>query len=147
MVALLRHPDQLAELRRHPELIAGAVEELLRYDPPVQWVSRVAGEAIELRGQTLRRGDIVLASVGAANRDPAVFTDPDRLDIRRAENKHLAFGSGIHFCLGASLARMEAQVVIGRLLDRFPNLRLARQKLRWRSGLTFRGLHALQLEW
>ena len=147
MLALLRHPDQLADLRaRHEELIDGAVEELLRYDPPVQWTSRVAGEDIELRGRLLRRGDIVLASVGSANRDPEMFKDPDRLDIRRAENKHLSFGTGIHFCLGAALARMEARIVIGKLLDRFPNLRLARQKVRLRKGITFRGVQALWLE-
>ena len=146
MLALLRHPDQLRDLRDNPQIIDTAVEELLRYDPPVQWTSRVAGETIELRGKTLQRGDIVLGSVGSANRDPEVFIDPDRLDLRRADNKHLAFGTGIHFCLGAALARMEGQVVIGSLLARFPNVWLAKQKIRWREGLTFRGLHALVLE-
>ncbi len=146
MLALLRHPDQLADLRAHPELIDGAVEELLRYDPPVQWTSRVAGESIALRGHTLRRGEIVLASVGSANRDPEVFKDPDKLDIRRADNKHLSFGTGIHFCLGAALARMEARIVIGTLLARFPNLRLSKQKIRWRKGITFRGVHELWLD-
>ena len=122
------------------------MEELLRYDPPVRWTSRVAGEPIELRAQTLRRGDIVLASVGSANRDPEVFKDPDRLDIRRADSKHLSFGTGIHFCLGAALARMEARIVIGKVLERFPNLRLAKQKIRWRRGITFRGVQALCLD-
>lgn len=146
VLALLRHPEQLRDLREHPdELIESAVEELLRYDPPVQWTSRVTGETLTLGGQEIERGQILLASVAAANRDPAVFPDPDKLDLRRKENKHLAFGSGIHFCLGAALARWEAQVAIGTLIRRYPNLRLARQKIRWRKGITFRGLHALRL--
>jgi cytochrome P450 len=87
----------------------------------------------------------VLASVGAANRDPAVFQDPDKLDIRRDAGKHLAFGYGGHYCLGAALARMEGEIAVGTLLRRFPNLRLATKKLRWRSGVTFRGLHELSL--
>jgi cytochrome P450 len=145
MLALLRHPEQLQALREHPELIDSAIEELLRYDPPVQWTSRVAGEGMTLGGQTLQRGDIVLASLGAANRDPAVFPDPDRLDIRRTDNKHLSFGTGVHFCLGAALARMEAQIAIGTLIQRFPNLKLITKKPRWRKGITFRGVHALEL--
>ena len=145
MLALLRHPDQLEDLRKHPEIIGSAVEELLRYDPPVQWTSRVAGETIELRGQQLNRGDICLASVGSANRDPGVFKDPDKLDLRRQENKHLSFGTGIHFCLGAALARMEAEIVVGTLVRRFPNLTLITRKPRWRKGITFRGVHLLEL--
>jgi pimeloyl-[acyl-carrier protein] synthase len=145
MLALLRNPDQLDDLRRHPEIIDSAIEELLRYDPPVQWTSRVAGEAIEMRGQQLRSGDICLASVGSANRDLAVFANPDQLDLRRADNKHLSFGTGIHFCLGAALARMEGAIVIGTLVRRFPNLKLLTKKPRWRKGITFRGVHALEL--
>jgi len=145
MLALLRHPAQLDDLRKHPEIIDTAVEELLRFDPPVQWTSRVAGETIEMRGQQLNRGDICLASVGSANRDPAVFKDPDKLDLRRQENKHLSFGTGIHFCLGAALARMEAEIVIGTLVHRFPNLKLLTKRPRWRKGITFRGVHSLEL--
>jgi cytochrome P450 len=146
MLALLRHPDQLRDLREHKEeLLPGAVEELLRYDPPVQWTSRVTGETLTLGGQEIERGQILLASLGAANRDPLVFPDPDRFDIRRKDNKHLAFGSGIHFCLGASLARMEAEIAIATLITRYPNLKLATKKLRWRKGITFRGLHELPL--
>jgi cytochrome P450 len=126
-------------------MIESAVEELLRFDPPVQWISRVAGEDLELGGKTVRRGDLVLGAVGAANRDPAVFPDPDRLDIRRKENKHLSFGIGIHFCLGAALARMEAEIAIGMLLARFPRIELSKSKIRWRKGLTFRGMHELLL--
>jgi cytochrome P450 len=145
MLALFQQPDQLRDLRAHPELIESAVEELLRYDPPVQWTSRVAGEDFEFAGKQLKRGEILLGAVGAANRDPAVFANPDRLDIRRADNKHLSFGTGIHFCLGAALARMEAQIVIATMLARTPNLKLAKQRLRWRKGITFRGLHELWL--
>jgi cytochrome P450 len=147
VLALLRHPEQLRALRKHPhDLIESAVEEILRFDPPVQWTSRVAGEDLIMAGQAISRGQIVLASVGAANRDPAVFPDPDRFDIRRADNKHLSFGAGIHFCLGAALARMEAQIAIGTLLRQFPNLELAQKKVKWRKGLTFRGVQALRLK-
>jgi cytochrome P450 len=145
MYALLTHPEQLDDLRKHPEIIDTALEELLRFDPPVQWTSRVAGETIELRGQTFQRGDIVLASVGSANRDPRVFKNPDQLDLRRTENKHLSFGTGIHFCLGAALARMEGEIVIGTLVRRFPNLKLLTGKPRWRKGITFRGVQSLEL--
>ena len=145
LLALLNHPDQLARLRTQPELITGAVEELLRFDSPVQWTSRVAAETIELGGKTIPQGDFVLAALGAANRDPKYFNHPDRLDIARpaSENKHLAFGSGIHFCLGAALARLEGQIAIGTLVSRFPHLKLARQKLAWRDGVVFRGLKSL----
>ncbi|MDQ3440712.1 MAG: cytochrome P450, partial [Planctomycetota bacterium] len=133
VLALLRNPDQLRDLREHKdELIASAVDELLRYDPPVQWTSRVTGEAITMAGQEIPRGQILLASVGAANRDPAVFPDPDRLDIRRKDNRHLSFGAGAHFCLGAALARMEAETAIGTLIMRYPKLQLGRKTLRWR---------------
>jgi cytochrome P450 len=145
-LALLRNPDQLKDLRANPHLIQSAVEEMLRYDPPVQWTSRVAGEDFEFAGKLIKRGEVLLASVGAANRDPAVFTNPDSFDIRRQDNRHLSFGSGIHFCLGAALARMEAEIAISTLLRRMPRLKLARQRLRWRKGMTFRGLEALWVE-
>jgi cytochrome P450 len=145
VLALLRHPDQLRDLGEHLDLIGSAIEELLRYDPPVQWTSRVTGETITLAGVEIPRGEIVLASLGAANRDPAVFADPDKLDIRRNDNRHISFGVGAHFCLGAALARMEAQIAIGTLVTRYPKLRLARKKIRWRKGLTFRGVHELPL--
>jgi pimeloyl-[acyl-carrier protein] synthase len=146
VLALLRNPEQLRDLRKHKEeLIAGAVDELLRYDPPVQWMSRVTGETMTLGEQEIPRGEILLASVGAANRDPAVFPDPERLDIRRTDNRHLSFGAGGHFCLGAALARMEAETAIGTLITRYPRLQLASKKLRWRKGLTFRGVYELPL--
>ena len=117
MLALLRNRDQWELLVREPGLIESAVEEVLRYDCPVQWTSRLAGEPIEMHGQTIATGEIVLGCLGAANRDPERFSEPDRLDIRRSDNKHLAFGSGIHYCLGAALARMEAEIAIGELAD------------------------------
>ncbi|MGD0390655.1 MAG: cytochrome P450, partial [Tepidisphaeraceae bacterium] len=143
MLALLRNRDQWELLVRQPDLIESAVDELLRYDSPVQWTSRLTGEPIEINGQTIPPGEIVLGCLGAANRDPARFSDPDRLDIRRSDNRHLAFGSGIHYCLGAALARMEAQIAIRELAARFPHMRLAKTKLRWLKGLTFRGVKAL----
>jgi hypothetical protein len=145
MLALLRNRDQWETLVREPALIDSAVEELLRYDSPVQWTSRLSGEAIELSGQTIPPGEIVLGALGAANRDPAKFSDPDRLDIRRTENKHLAFGSGIHFCLGAALARMEMQIVLQEMSSRLPRMKLAAKRLKWQKGLTFRGVKRLRV--
>lgn len=145
MLALLRNPGQLELLRRRPEMIELAVEELLRFDSPVQWVSRVVAEPMELGGKRLAVGDILLGSLGAANRDPLIFEEPDRVDITRAENKHLAFGSGIHFCLGAALARMEGQIAIGTMVARLSGLRLKQPKVRWKKGLTFRALESLHI--
>src|SRR5262249_9681629 len=128
MLALLSHPGQRRDLQQHPELIDDAVEEMLRYDSPVQCISRVAAEGCQFGGVPATRGELVLGALGAANRDPSVFSDPDRFDIRRADNRHLSFGSGPHFCLGAALARMEAQIAVGTLLQRFPDIQLAKQK-------------------
>jgi cytochrome P450 len=143
MLALLKHPEQLRLLRDDPTLIESAVEELFRYDSPVQWMSRVVGEALELNGIRLEPGTLLLGSFGAANRDPAQFPDPEKFDIRRQENKHLSLGLGAHYCLGAALARMEAQIAIGTMIRRCQNIRLAKQKLRWKKGLTFRALESL----
>lgn len=145
MLALLRHPDELQLLRDDPSLISSAVEECLRYDSPVQWNSRIATEDIEVGSMTVPRGAVMLISLGAANRDPEVFTDPDRFDIRRRDNKHLAFGQGIHYCIGAALARMEGEIAIGSLIQRFPKLRLATNKIRWRKGVIFRGPEHLRV--
>ncbi len=144
LLALLRHPDQLAAVRDDPTLIESAVEELLRFDSPVQWVSRVAGERIELGGVTVEPGTILLGSLGAANRDPRQFPDADRLDVRRTDNRHLAFGSGVHFCLGAALARVEAQVALAGLIA-LPHLRLAQRRVRWKKGLIFRAVRELRV--
>ena len=141
-LALLRHRDQLERLQRSPELLATAVEELLRFDSPVQLTGRLLREPVEIGGHTLQAGDWVLPLLGAANRDPAQFVDPDRLDIGRTPNPHLAFGRGIHFCLGAPLARVEGQLAIGALMRRFPKLQLAGQPVR-RNQITLRGLSSL----
>lgn len=144
-LALLRHPEQWQRLRDEPALIGSAVEECLRYDAPVQYTSRLATEAFEIGGQRIEAGQRVLPFMGAANRDPAQFPAPDRLDITRQPNRHIAFGFGPHFCLGAGLARLEGQTAIGTLARRFPNLRLTSDELTWRPNLGLHGLTALPL--
>jgi cytochrome P450 len=143
MLALLRNRDQLELLRDDASLAESAVEELLRFDSPVQGTGRVATEDIEVGGVTVEQGRVAFLLLGAANRDPAVFAEPDRLDITRKENRHVAFGFGIHFCLGAPLARMEAQVALPALLERFPNIELADEAPEWNAGLILRGLKKL----
>jgi pimeloyl-[acyl-carrier protein] synthase len=123
--------------------LAPAVEELLRYDSPVQMTFRTTRDELEAGGKRLGAGRHVGLLLGAANRDPAPFPAPDRLDISRTPNRHLAFGGGIHFCLGAGLARVEAQVAVATLLRRFPGLRLATEELVRRPTITLRGLEAL----
>ena len=143
LLALLRDQEALAALRAEPALIAPAVEELLRFDSPAQFISRTARGDLAWRGRTIRAGDAVLAALGAANRDPAVFTAPDRLDLRRAPNPHVAFGLGTHFCPGAQLTRIEARAAIGALLRRFPRLRLGDQPPLHRKTAVLRGLERL----
>ena len=143
VLALLRHPDQLQLLRERPELIVTAVEELLRYDGPVQRTARTPTEDVTIGGCTIPKGEIVMPFIGAADRDPAQFPTPDRLDITRTENRHIAFGLGIHFCLGAPLARIEGQIAINTLLKRMPKLALAVERPEHRQSLTLRGLTAL----
>ncbi|MGE3856341.1 MAG: cytochrome P450 [Dehalococcoidia bacterium] len=125
LLALLRHPEVLDALRADPSLIPGAVEEFLRFDSPLHALMRIAARDVEVGGVPLRAGDVVYLMLGAANRDPAQFEEPDRLDIRRPHLHHLGFGGGAHHCLGAPLARLEAEVVFTSLLARFPGLRLA----------------------
>jgi cytochrome P450 len=145
-LALLRNPDQLAQLRAEPALIGTAVEELLRFDSPVQRTFRVAEQEVELGGARIARGERVMALLGAANRDPRRFVDPDRLDLRRRDaSQHLSFGGGIHYCVGAPLARLEAQLALGTLLRRLPDLRLLEETPAWRPALVFRGLRRLEL--
>ncbi len=124
-LALLENPDQLDRLRRDPDLIKTGVDELLRYTSPAQWTGRVAACEVEIGGRTIQPTQTVIGILGAANRDPEVFPDPDRLDLGRQPNPHLAFGRGIHFCLGAPLAHLEAEVAMPMLLERFPRRRLA----------------------
>ncbi|MGH3105875.1 MAG: cytochrome P450 family protein [Rubrobacteraceae bacterium] len=149
VLALLQHPDQLRKLKEDPSLIKPAVEELLRYDGPVETsTERFAREDVEIGGQVIPRGEMVLVVLAAADHDPERFSDPDELDITRTDNRHLAFGKGIHHCLGAPLARMEGQIAISTLLRRMPNLRLkgAPESLSWRPGMILRGLRGLPVE-
>ncbi|HEX7836091.1 MAG TPA: cytochrome P450 [Kofleriaceae bacterium] len=140
MLALLRHPAELARLRGDPGLIPSAIEEFLRYDGAAIGLGRIALEDVEVAGQVVRAGQTVCVSPLAANRDPAVFDDPDRLDIGRRDNPHIGFGQGIHFCIGAGLARMQARVAVGSLLARFPHLALATDKPAWNGSRISRGL-------
>jgi cytochrome P450 PksS len=146
MLALLEHPDQMERLRNDPALIKPALEELLRYASPVEMATeRYAREDVSIAGVTIPRGEMVFAVLGSANRDERQFTSPDSLDLTREPNKHLSFGLGAHFCLGAPLARLEGQIAINTLLRRVPDLRLtvAPDRLRWRRGLLLRGLESL----
>jgi len=144
VAGLLRHPEQLRLLRERPDLVGNAVEELARWDGAAQVSARVVLEDCELRGRRLRRGELLVALLGAANRDPEQFPDPDRLDVTRATGRHLTFGQGVHFCLGAPLARLELQHAIGELVRRFPGLRLAGEPAR-RASITIRGFETLPL--
>lgn len=144
MLALLRNPEQMRRLWDEPGLVGSAVEEMLRYDTPVQMVHRTVLDDIEVDGHRLGRGDIVFALLAAANRDPARFPDPDRFDVGRPDNLHLAFAWGLHFCLGARLARLEGQLVFAALRDRFAGIELLEEPPR-HPGLAFRFLEELRL--
>ena len=145
ILTLLRHPDQLEKLRTDPSLIPSAIEELLRYESPIQYTSRLATEDAQMGGKTIRKHQAVIVVMGAANRDPERFADPDRLDIARQDNRHLAFAWGSHFCFGAPLARLEGSIAFETLLRRMPNLSLVPGPAHWRENLAFRGLTSLQL--
>ncbi len=147
-LSLLRHPDQWQMLRDDPRLIPNAIEEVLRFESPVQTVARTAAEPVELGGTTLQPHAIVISLIGAANRDPDVFDNPDQFDIARKDLRPLSFGGGIHFCLGAQLARIEAAVVFETVLRRLPNLRLVDPgHPKWRTSFTLRGLTELPVAW
>jgi pimeloyl-[acyl-carrier protein] synthase len=143
VLSLLRHPDQLHKLREDSSLIPSAVEELLRYESPSQHTARLAREDVEMGGKLIRQRQAVIAVIGAANRDPKRFPDPDRLDITRKDNRHVAFGWAAHFCFGAPLARIEGQIAFETILRRLPHLALEPQPLVWRNNLGLRGLAAL----
>lgn len=145
MLTLIRNPEQMERLRQNPEAIASAVEELLRYDSPAQWGRRIAKEDITIGSTTICRGQTVLIGRAAANRDPAQFVDPDRLDIARTPNNHIAFGCGIHHCVGAELARIETSIAINSLLTRMKNFKLATDSLTWRPNMHIRALTSLPL--
>lgn len=147
LLALLRHPDQMALLREQPELIDAAIEEMLRYESPVQMTSRVASEDGEVAGTHFRAGEPILVMLGAANRDPAVFADPHRFDIQRDNLSHVAFGHGPHWCIGGSLAREEARIVIPMVLERLPDIELATDEITWQPTLNFRGPTSLPVRW
>jgi hypothetical protein len=144
-LTLLRNPDSLEQLRRHPEIAPSAVEELLRYESPVQHTARIAHDDMDLGGKTIRKGSRVVAVLAAANRDPTRFSDPDRLDLLRSDNRHLAFGWAAHFCFGAPLARMESQIAFKALMRRFTNPVLAKHALEWRQNAGLRGLTSLHI--
>ncbi len=146
VLALLQHPDQLARLQGDPTLLKSGLEELVRYVVPAETATeRYAAEDVTVAGTRIPKGELVLAVVASANRDPAVFQAPDSLDVGRQNNKHLSFGQGMHYCLGAPLSRLEAQIAIGTLLRRAPNLQLAGPPsgLPWRKSFIVRGLEAL----
>ena len=142
LVALFDHPEEQARLWEHPELAASAVEEIVRFDSPIQFVHRNVLEDLELEGQHLSAGDVVMVLLAAANRDPARFADPDRFDIGRTDNLHLSFAWGLHFCLGARLARMEGQLVLAGLVQRFARVEPAGKPVR-NPGLVIRGFDSL----
>ena len=142
VLALLRHPKELERLRNNPPLIRIAIEELARYDGPIQTLRMRAVEPIEVEGQRIEEGDQIFTVLAGANRDPAAFRDPDGLDVTRSHNDHVAFGAGIHYCLGAPLARLEAEIVIGRLIHRFRQIELSGEPV-WKEALTIRGLSKL----
>ncbi len=146
LLALAARPELVARLRAEPSLLPSAVEELLRYDSSVQGVVRFARRRTELGGRTIEQGAALLPMVGAANRDPAQFSEPDELDLARSPNRHLAFGRGIHFCLGAPLSRLEGEIAFGALLDRFPQLRVAEDGVERSGTLLLRGVGRLELE-
>ena len=143
MYTLLQHPQETAELRENPEMIRSAVEEILRYESPVQFTARVLKEDIEVCGQRIPKRWSILCMLGAANRDPKQFKDPNQLNLKRLNNQHLAFSAGPHFCIGSQLARLEGQIAILNLLQRFPQMKLTGPRPEWASTFGFRGLKSL----
>jgi cytochrome P450 len=144
---LLRHPDQTQLLAQQPALIPNAVEEFLRYDGPVPATIKVATEDVDWHGRTIRRGDMVLPFMSSANRDPRQFPAPDVLDVHRTPNRNVGFAYGIHFCLGAPLARLEGQLTFETLLRRLPGLTLQAPAPRWKPMIFLRGLESLAVRW
>lgn len=145
LLALLQHPGQLKKLREKPALLGPAIEEMLRYDNPVQITYRSALEDASIRGRFIRKGDLVNTIIGSANRDPDRFSNPDDFNITRNEGRHLGFGIGIHFCIGAPLVRLEAEVVFETILRRFPQISLGTENLEWQEHPIFRGVKSLPI--
>jgi len=144
-LTLLRNPESLQQLCGHPEIIGSAVEELLRFESPVQHTARIAPEEMQLGGKTIRKGSRIVAVLAGANRDPNRFSEPDRLDLLRADNRHLAFGWAAHFCFGAPLARMEGQIAFNTLLRRLSKPALVDSQWNWRENVGLRGLTMLNI--
>jgi cytochrome P450 len=145
MYTLLRHPQETSELRENPEIIRTAVEEILRYESPVQLTARVLKEDVEICGQHIPRKWSVLCMLGAANRDPKRFKNPNQLDLKRLNNQHLAFSAGPHACIGGQLARLEGQIALLNLVQRFPEMKLAGPRPEWAPTFGFRGLKSLRV--
>jgi cytochrome P450 len=145
MLALLQNPEQRQALASNPDLIVSAIEELLRYNSPVQKMGRIALEDISVGGKQIKKGQLVCFYFAAGNRDPEQFPSPEQLDIERKPNRHLAFGHGLHYCVGAALARLEGQIVVNTVLRRLPNLRLETENLEWFRNFTLRGLKSLRV--
>jgi hypothetical protein len=145
LYTLLKHPEETSELREKPEIIRSAVEELLRFESPVQFTARVLKEDIEICGQRIPKRWSILCMLGAANRDPKQFKDPNQLNLKRLNNQHLAFSAGPHFCIGSQLARLEGQIAIQNLVQRYPKMKLSGPKPEWASTFGFRGLKSLQV--
>ena len=145
MLALLRNEDQLDKLLGDPSLTESAIEEMLRYDGPVQATARIADADVEIDGHEIKKGQMLFVLLAAANRDPAAFPDPETFDITRQDNNHVAFGNGLHFCLGAPLARIEAQVAFRSLFERFGKPRLVEDDVEWNANFILRGLKRLPL--
>jgi pimeloyl-[acyl-carrier protein] synthase len=147
-LAFLRHPAQWALFKQNPTGWAKrATEECLRYDPPVKSIQRIAAQDVELRGKVLRQDDRLRWFISSANRDPEVFADPETFDITRDPNPHVAFGSGVHHCLGATLARLEGQEAFKALAERFPSLHVETEELKYQPSMTFRSLISLPVAW
>ncbi len=144
-IGLLRHPDAMVRLRDDPDIMESAVEEMLRYDGPAATVTRVAKEDVDIGGRRIAKGDRLFLGLNAANRDPERFADPNRFDPARRDNRHLAFGYGPHFCIGAPLARLEAKLAFHRLLTRLDEIALASDRLEWVDNLVLRGVKVLKL--
>lgn len=143
LYALLENPDEMARLRSDPALLKTGIEEMLRYDSPIQMLSRLVKEDVEFAGRQIKKGQYAMLFIGAANRDPAEFTDPDRLDVGRREKAHLSFAPGPHLCIGAQIGRLEAQIAFGALLDRFKDIKLIGDKPKFGNNLVLRGLTSL----
>ena len=146
LLALLRHPDQWQRLQKNPAMIKTAIEEMLRYDSPLQFFHRYVLDDMTYGEFGFKKGDMIGLLYGSANRDPDAFDRPDSFDVGRDPNRHLAFGLGPHFCLGAPLARLELKILFSKLLRRFPDIQLHDERPRYRTGLVFRGLRQLSVQ-